>query len=220
MSLNQLRRASYTLCWAAKWHGERKIDFGAIWDDKGQYINRIHSLVNEADAIITYNGDKFDLPILNKDFLLEGLGPPAPYKSIDVYKTVSRVFKFPSNKLMYVTDVLNVTRKMEHEGHGLWTKVMDGNVTAQRKMTKYCKTDVIGLEEVYDQVRPWIKGHPTVTLYDMGEGGCPRCGESETLVKEGFAYTLTGKYQRYKCNHCHSWSQSTKRTEGVYVKGV
>ena len=43
-------------------------------------IKGIHKLLDECDAVIHYNGSKFDIPTLNKEFLLHGLHPPAPYK--------------------------------------------------------------------------------------------------------------------------------------------
>lgn len=214
VSLNQLRESSYTLCWAAKWHGEKKIFFGAEWKNPLDFIPEIHALIDEADAVTTFNGDHFDLKTLNKDFLLENLGPPSPYQSIDLYKVVKKQFRFPSNKLAYVLNRLELPEKVSHEGHTLWVKVMNGDKAAQRRMEKYCKGDVYpSLELLHDKLLPWIPNYPNQLMYD-GRGECVRCSEG-FLQKRGFHYTTSGKYQTYRCTVCGGWQRDTARVDGV-----
>lgn len=218
VSLSQLRESSYTLCWAAKWLGDKRMFFGAKWEfEEEAYLGDIHYLMSEADAVVTYNGDRFDLPTLNKDFLLEGFGPPSPYKSIDIFKTVKSKFRFPSNKLAYVSKRLGVGEKLGHEGHDLWVKVIAGDRKAQKDMTKYCKQDVTILEGVHDKVLPWISDYPNRTLYSGTE--CTRCGNG-VLQKRGYSYTAVGKFQTYRCSACGGWSKDTRRIEGVSVRNI
>ena len=107
IAISQLLESGYTLCWAAKWYGEKPIYFDSIHQSRPlKMIKAIHKLVAEADAVVHYNGTKFGMPILNKDFLLHGLPPPAPYAQIDLYKTVKSRFRFPSNKLDYIVKEL------------------------------------------------------------------------------------------------------------------
>jgi len=221
VSLNQLRESSYMMCWAAKWLGEDEMFFGAFWELRVAMYVDIYRLLNEADVAVTYNGDRFDLPTLNKEFLQFPLTPPAPYKSVDIYKTIKSRFKFPSGKLQYVAQALKVGSKAEHEGHDLWVKVRNGDEDAQRRMAEYCKQDVVLLEGVFEKVRPWIKGFPNMLLTTQGapEDLCPRCGEGYG-EKRGFLYTQTGKYQRYRCDDCGGWFKSTKRVDGVQVAPI
>ncbi len=37
--------------------------------DRKSMLKSIHSLMDEADAIVHYNGNRFDIPMLNKEFL-------------------------------------------------------------------------------------------------------------------------------------------------------
>ena len=76
-------------------------------------IKEIHKLVDEADAIITYNGKRFDMPILNKEFLLLGFDLPSPYKDIDLLNTARQNFKFASNKLDYISQELGIGMKQK-----------------------------------------------------------------------------------------------------------
>ena len=59
------------ICFGAQWLGERKVQFYSDWEHghKGM-VKAAHKLLNEADAVVTYNGDKFDIPKMNGEFLL------------------------------------------------------------------------------------------------------------------------------------------------------
>jgi DNA-directed RNA polymerase subunit RPC12/RpoP len=145
--------------------------------------------------------------VLNKEFLLQHLAPPAPYKQIDLLRVVRKEFRFPSNKLDYIAQRLGLGKKTAHEGYQLWVKCMNKDPVAWKVMEKYNKQDVVLLEKVYDRLLPWIKSHPNHNLY--GGDGCPNCG-SHRLQKRGFSYTTTGTFQRFQCTNCGSWSKSTK----------
>lgn len=203
-----LLESSYVLCWAAKWLGDKEVQFDSV--NKSSHktmLRRIHKLISAADAVIHYNGTKFDMPTLNKEFILHGFPPPAPYKQIDLLKSVRSQFRFPSNKLDYVAQRLGLGKKTDHEGYTLWVKCMNKDKEAWKRMEEYNIQDVVLLEKVYEKVLPWIKNHPNRGLY--GGDGCPTCGSSR-LQKRGFAHTSTGSYQRFQCTECGSWSRSTK----------
>ncbi len=204
IGLNQLLESSYTLCWAAKWYGKPKVMF----DSRHQSSNKkmvlgIHKLLEEADALVHYNGTKFDIPTLNKEFLLEGLLPPSPSKQIDLLRVSRSRFRFPSNRLDYVANALGLGKKHKHEGHELWVKCMKGDPAAWAVMEKYNKQDVKLLEKVYDRFKPWIKGHPNHSLYEDGLV-CPTCSGSK-YQRRGYSYTQAAKYVRYQCTSCGSW---------------
>jgi DNA polymerase elongation subunit (family B) len=201
--------SSYVMCWAAKWHGKKEVMFDSVYQTSKPKVmlQRIHDLISEADAVVHYNGSRFDMPILNKEFLLHHLAPPAPYKQIDLLRVVRKEFRFPSNKLDYVAQRLDLGKKTSHEGYQLWVKCMNKDPAAWKVMEKYNKQDVVLLEKVYDRLLPWIKSHPNHNLY--GGQGCPNCG-SHRLQKRGFSYTTTGTFQRFQCTSCGSWSKSSK----------
>ena len=209
ISPEHLLESSYVLCWAAKWHGQKQVMFSSVNDTKPKImLQRIHDLISEADAVVHYNGSRFDIPILNKEFLLHHLAPPAPYKQIDLLRVVRKEFRFPSNKLDYVAQRLGLGKKTPHEGYQLWVKCMNKDPAAWKVMEKYNKQDVVLLEKVYQRLLPWIgKAHPNRNLYD-GKG-CSVCG-SHKLQKRGFSYTVTGTFQRYQCTDCGSWSKDSK----------
>lgn len=208
ISINQIQDTSRTLCVAYKWLGEKKMHFLSEWGNDDMIV-QLHDVLSEADVVVTYNGNRFDLPVLNKEFLLLGLTPPAPYKSVDLYRTVRNKFRFASNKLDHVAQQLGLGSKTAHTGFQLWIDVMYGDSKAQKLMETYNKQDVTLLEKVYDTVLPWIHNHPNRS-HHSGSAVCPNCG-SKALQHRGLSVTATGKHQRYQCQDCGKWSQSSKR---------
>ena len=55
--------------------------------------------LSECDAVITYNGDSFDLPFMNRRAVASGAAPGLPFfKSLDIYKYLKRYW--PAAKIM------------------------------------------------------------------------------------------------------------------------
>ena len=209
IALNQIEEVGYTICWAAKWYGEKEMMFrGLNTHSNTDRVQGAYDLINEADAVVHYNGTRFDMPTLNREFVLHGFPRPASYKQIDLLRTVRRQFKLPSNKLQYVSEFLGYGGKMEHKGMDLWRECMQGDKDAWDIMEEYNKKDVELLERVYVHLLPWIDNHPNVGLYqDDVAPVCPKCG-SRFLLRRGFAHTTTMTYQRYRCNSCGGWMRN------------
>lgn len=217
IGLNQLLESSYTMCYAAKWLGESEIFFDSVFkSDSNSMLSGIHDLIDQADAVIHYNGNKFDMPTLNKEFLLAGLTPPSPVKQIDLLQVAKKQFRFVSNKLDYVSQALGLGKKTEHMGHDLWIQCMANNPKAWALMEEYNINDVILLEKVYYKFRPWIKQHINLSIFNDTDVVCPNCG-SKNHQRRGFALTSVSKFQRYQCNECGNWFRGTKnlRTRDV-----
>lgn len=207
VSLNQLLESSYTMCYSAKWLGNKQVYFDSVQKSTSQdMLNGIHELLEQADAVVHYNGTKFDMPTLNKEFLVHGMNPPPPSKQIDLLRVVKSQFRFPSNKLDYVAQRLKLGKKNEHEGHTLWIKCMAGDKKAWKTMENYNIQDVLLLEKLYKRLLPWIKQPINLSLMKDRNGFvCPTCAKSN-LISKGFNYTTTGAYQRYQCKSCGAFS--------------
>lgn len=214
IGINQLMESSYTLCWAAKWLGSDEIMYDSIYySTPKRMLRKIHKLLDEADAVIHYNGTKFDIPTLNKEFLLNNIAPPAPYKQIDLLRVARNQFKFPSNKLDYVARALGVGQKVRHPGHELWVQCMAGNAEAWVTMEEYNKGDVQILEGVYYKLLPWIKNHPNHGLHTTEEV-CPNCGSTH-YHSRGTYVSKTLKYKRYQCQDCGHWFKEIKAEKNI-----
>jgi DNA polymerase elongation subunit (family B) len=221
VSLSQLQESGEVIAFAAKWHGEKDVEFYSNFTVGHEaMVREAHRLLSAADVVVHYNGTSFDIPHLNREFLSLGLPPPRPYKQVDLLKVARDQFKFVSNKLDYVSQYVGLKGKVSHEGHMLWVKCMAGDPKAWATMEKYNKYDVVLTEKLYDILLPWIKGHPHPALYDETvEPTCQRCGSTD-LIKQGFAYTTLAAYQQWQCKKCGSWSRSARREFGVGERGV
>lgn len=215
IALDQLIEPGYTLCWAAKWHGSKEIMFESVIGGKRQMIKRIHSLLDEADAVCHYNGKKFDIPTLNKEILLMDLAPPSPSKQVDLLEVARKKFRLASNKLDFVAGQLKLGTKTKHKGMEMWLKCMNRDKAAWKLMERYNKQDVVLLEKVYDRLLPWIDGHPNRSVMDDVEC-CPKCA-SESFQARGRAVSAAGIYPRYQCNGCGTWFRGAYR-EKSFVK--
>lgn len=209
ISIDKVVDHGKTACWAAKWHNKKKIYFSGLNKDSEQeMIQKVWELLDEADVVCHYNGTKFDIPTLNKEFIKFGLPQPSSFEQLDLLSTTKNKFRLLSNKLDYVAQYLNVGKKTPHTGFSLWKECMEDDPKAWRLMEKYNKQDVVLLEEVYNALRPWIKSHPNVALYnDSVEMQCPTCGSSH-LHSRGTYKTKTQVYKRFQCQECFSWSRS------------
>ena len=218
---NQIEHPGGMLCFAAKWLGRPKVEYRAInGDGRKTMVRRAHELLDEADAVIHYNGKRFDCPLINQEFLLSKLAPPSPYHQIDLYQTAKQ-FRFPHTKMECVLRVLDHPGKIEHEGFPLWRKCMGGSWyphikrtppteyrDAWKRMREYNIRDTNAMEPLYHDFLPWIKGHPNVAQHNELVGKCcPTCG-SDKLQARGVARTATMTYQRFQCNGCGHWSRS------------
>jgi DNA-directed RNA polymerase subunit RPC12/RpoP len=209
IGINQIQQTGRVMCWAAKWYGQKPVEFMSEYhDDHAATIKRAHELLDEADAVMSYNGKRFDMPTLNREFLKYGLRPPSPYHHIDLLEVMKSQFRFTSNKLDHVLRELGIGEKVKHEGHELWTKCMAGDPKAWAKMKRYNIGDVRGLEVLYEALKPWIRTHPNHAMYtDENRPVCTNCGGTH-LQARGMQTTRTQKYQRYQCQDCGTWMRS------------
>ncbi len=217
ISLDQIAKSGSTICFSAKWLGDKQVMYyGLDTHSKRQMLSAAHRLLSEADAVISYNGVRFDMPTLNKEFVKHKMKPPAPYKQIDLLSVARRQFRFTSNKLDYVAQFLGLGAKEKHKGMALWLECMQGNKTAWKTMSKYCKQDVILLEKVYNEMLPWIPRHANWSVHS-GDVVCPNCGSAH-FQKRGLYKLMMGVYQRYQCSKCGSWFRDNKSMEKGSMK--
>ena len=188
------------ICICYKWAGEKAVH-SLTWDSKHNekiMLQEFIKVMNEADEVVTHNGDRFDIVWLRTRCLVNGVPMMPDYTSIDTYKEAKYKFNFMSNKLSHIANVCGLGEKLDTGGSKLWKQVLMGetelenkdfwhrlllgnNMSALQKMVRYCKQDVRLLEKVWDKMNPYIKakshfGHSTNT--------CPECGSSEIIINK------------------------------------
>lgn len=223
VSIDRVIKPGYTLCFAARWQGDSEKQFHSLWTDgEKRMVKAAWNLLNEADAVVHYNGKKFDIPTLQKDFVLADMPPPAPFQEIDLYQVVRRRFRFASNKLDFVCRELGLGNKVHHKGMALWNGVMSGNEEDQETMEEYNRHDLHLLAKLYNKLQPWVPNHPNRGLYmeDVTKPVCRACGSTH-LKKNGLEKRWLQQYQRYVCRDCGANNRSRlslgKTPAGVLV---
>jgi len=210
VGIDQLLGDSEILCCAMSWEGEDKVTFVSKWKDgrKGM-LKKIHKAMSEADGVVTYNGDRFDLKVLNMEFAEVGLPPPNPYKSVDLIKTVKKRFKLTSYKLDYVLRYFKLGAKKQHRGHVLWLDVMNKKPAAYVEMEEYNIQDVTEMKKLFTFLKGWgIVGLPNYSAF-AHEAVCPECGSAH-YQKRGTKLVNMLRYQQYQCNGCGHWFRDRK----------
>ncbi len=105
-------------------------EFGKLWP-----------IVENADMFITFNGDHFDIPLLNKYYS----GDLFKIKSLDLLKEMQK----SAGRRMKLDQIAEGTLGINKSGHGLdavrWWR--DGEV---EKLKKYCLDDVRITKDLYE----------------------------------------------------------------------
>lgn len=212
----------YVLSFAAKWRGERGAIIVKGLDDYPGYkggdstekdlLQDIHDLLDKADIVVAHNGADFDVRKLNARFIYHGMTPPSPYRVVDTKRDLTKVARFSSNRLNWLSKQLGTGEKtMEHHDWKLWEGCMDGDAKSWRAMKVYNRHDVVLLQELYEILAPWIE-QPNAAMWGSDyRPSCanPACG-SRKLEKRGFARAKTRIYQKYQCKDCGAWTRDVK----------
>lgn len=225
IGLVQLVNPGQILSFAARWHGSPRssIQFSSVYHNtQVEMLENAWDLLDEADALISWNGAGFDTKKMNWEFKLHNIRgglPYSPVKEIDLMREHKKVFRTISNKLDFVSAQLLGKTKVSHEGFKLWLAAESGDPKAWAKFKRYNEQDVHLLIDLYDEMLPWLKLHPNRNLYDIKTEGCPRCPAGpEAMAKDGFHPTTTGMYQRYRCRECGYRPVSGKRVFGADIR--
>tara|TARA_R100001377_G_C3186691_1_gene108842 strand:+ start:444 stop:1379 length:936 start_codon:yes stop_codon:yes gene_type:complete len=203
---NGNEKSWFVLSWAAKWLYAEEVKSDIVTPKEAKTRNdkrvlkSIWKLFDQADIVIAHNGDRFDLRKLNARFIDNDMQPPTPYKSIDTLKIARKEFAFVSNKQDYLTKHFKLEQKLSTE-FKLWVDCIGGNQARLDEMEEYNRHDVMGLEQVYLKLRPYIKNHPNLgVLMDMDV--CPSCGCEYLDETDANYFTGANKFPVYRCQGC------------------
>ena len=221
VGLSQLKESTRVICWGGRWLGDTQVHFRSEFHDgRERMLADLWESLDRADAVMGWNSKSFDVKHCNREFLENGLGPPSPFVHMDLMLEWKRNFRTPSNKLQYASTLLGFEGKVQHEGHALWVKCLQGDPDAWDRMREYQIQDVNLLIDMYEKLQPWLKAHPHHGLYtDEDKDVCQRCGSTD-LVKRGFAYTSLASFQQYRCRNCRSWSRGAKALKRVDARAA
>ena len=202
------------ICICYKWEDEKEVH-EVHWDSKQNdkaLLTKFIKVANEADEMVGHNGDRFDLAWIRTRCLFHGIEMFPKYTTIDTLKIARSTFRFNSNKLNYIADFLGLGQKIKTE-FGLWKAiVLNKDAKAMAEMIKYCKKDVILLENVFKALNNHIqpKTHYGV-IFNSDRGSCPECGSDEIVIANKRTMASGTKKIQYQCRTCNKYHSKTEK---------
>lgn len=122
---------------------------------------KLWPILEKADALVTWNGDHFDIPLLNKYYN----GDLTKIRSIDLMKEVRNSI----GRRLKLDTVAEATLGINKTGNG-FDAVNWWNTGEIDKIIKYCMDDVKITKDVYD----YAVKHGKLKYKDLGVGGTVR----------------------------------------------
>lgn len=197
------------ICICYKWDNDPKI-YSLTWDKKQNDKNMLKDflkILDQADQIIGHNSDKFDVKWIRTRCMVHDIQMMPEYTSIDTYKESKNGFYFPSNRLDAIGKYMKVGKKIKTDS-ALWLRAwIENDKRALNDMVKYCKQDVLLLEQVFKKLEPYIK-LKTRRTSDITE--CGRCGSSNIGVKSYKISASGQKYVQIQCKDCGQYHKAPR----------
>lgn len=193
-------------------------------------VVKIVQAINEADLIVTFNGKKFDVKLLNTRALFWGLPPIKPVKHIDLMEQSKRLFKFPSNSMQNISMYLGEDGKIATSGTRLWERCAEWEnyqtcSNALEEMLTYNGQDIEVTRDLYYCFQGWMKNVPNLgTITNEVSGNhtvrCSHCGSDNVSHRNDKTYTAVSAFDLYRCGeeNCRGVSRITK--SGKNLVGV
>ncbi len=125
---------------------------GGKFDKSG--IKQLTKDLRNFDVIVTWYGDRFDLPFIRTRSIIHRLPFPVYREliSFDLWKTARSKLKMSRNSLDNVTRKFNVDTRKTYFDSFVWLRAHTGHQPSLNKIMKHNIPDVVALEEVYDLI--------------------------------------------------------------------
>ena len=200
-----------------------------VSDDLDVVVKMVQ-VINDADLIVTFNGKKFDVKLLNTRALFWGLPPIKPVKHIDLMEQSKRLFKFPSNSMQNISMYLGEDGKIATSGTRLWERCAEWEnyqtcSNALEEMLTYNGQDIEVTRDLYYCFQGWMKNVPNLgTITNEVSGNhtvrCSHCGSDNVSHRNDKTYTAVSAFDLYRCGeeNCRGVSRITK--SGKNLVGV
>ena len=178
-------------------------------------VVKVIEMINSCDVLVSYNGKRFDLKLLNTRAIYWGLPPITAKKHIDLFEQAKKSFKFPSNSMQNVSKYLGLDGKIETGQTMLWERCANYDnkevcSQALEEMETYNRQDIEATRDLHKRLQGWGKNTPNIGTIAKSKDGveglrCTHCGSSDVdkivvdgEVKKG--YTAVSSFDLYRCN--------------------
>jgi hypothetical protein len=119
----------------------------------------------------------YDLPFINTRLLYHNLPIlPPNFSAIDTWKISRNRLKTRNNRLITLSEFMGTDDEKNAIKPEQWIRALGGHQHEHGLHCRALSTGCVGVEEVYNRLRPLVLDHPNRGLVD-GRGGCSVCGE-------------------------------------------
>lgn len=211
---HQILEQAKIICICYKWENSETI-YSLNWDNKQcdkAMLKKFIQIMNQADEIVGHNSDRFDTKWIRTRAIYHRLSMPPDYKSIDTLKESRKGFNFPSNRLDAICRYLGIGEKIkttEELWMNIWRKK---SRSAMAEMIKYCKMDVLILEEYLKILKPYIGNKSRLSTSKVH---CPECDHNIHYVSK---YRISAQGTRTIQLQCKGCGKYWHMNELTYLK--
>ena len=198
-----------------KWDGGEVQSITSKGKDDTRVIKKLCGLLSTADYAVAHNGDRHDWPVVLGRIMALKLPPIAEPVFIDTLK-MARKIKVASRSLEYLAKSFDLPLKKKTSGHLWLNAARDGCQKSINEICDYGKGDIDNLEQLFNLMKPYVPTKFNQGLY-TDRPCCPSCA-SENMQSRGVKATKTSKYQRWQCQDCGAWSNTTPRIKKAFFK--
>lgn len=215
-----IKHTQFMISAAWRWFGQKKIHAVSVLDDPKRFekdfrddyhvINTLREQIDQADATVAFNGDRFDTKEFNTGLIKHNFQPAHDYVQIDPIKIAKRKFRFKGgNSLDNLCKFLNLNVQKGHVDLKDWIAATEGDPKAIRKIVKYNKGDIPTLEAVWRKVKPFAPSQLNMNHF-VAADVCSHCGGANLkLHYRRKAARATVRYQ-FQCRDCGGYTTTGK----------
>ena len=172
--------------------------------------------IEKADLLVSFNGKRFDVPLLKTRALLHGLPPIKFPPHLDLMQEAKKNFRFPSNSMQNISLYLGEHGKLATSGRNLWERCYhyqnyDDCNDALAQMLEYGLQDIDATRDLHKRLQGWFKSPVNIGLITKEINGvntkdnrdllCPHCSSKDVDKIGSKAYTSVSSFNIYRCGN-------------------
>jgi ribosomal protein L37AE/L43A len=210
-----------TICAAWQFYGGKRVEFASEWGDgREEMLRRIWDAYDQADVLYGHNVAGFDTKNLNSEWLMMGLNPPSPFKTLDTLKEARKTFGFESNTLASLTDRLGIETKTDKYSVAVARAAVAGSKKDQRAIKAYNVGDIHASRAFVDRLRGWIPSHPHNVVGTIDDR--PTCNQcwGDNLERNGTRLAQLITYTLWRCSDCGANVQGSRHARAAITRGA
>lgn len=209
---SRIKQRQFMICAAWQWVGEKKRHAVSILDDPKRFksdhtddyhvVKTLWDLMNQADAVLAYNGIGFDFKEILTAAAKHDLGPLHNFVPLDPFRIAKAKFRFKGgNSLANLCDFFGLPQKSKVEEKD-WIGATEGNVQSIKKIVKYNLDDLPPLLGIWEKIKPYVPSKLNMNLFVdpiTQPEVCAHCGGAELEQHRVRHFKITGARYQYKC---------------------